>query len=116
MKGGKKMGRLGIVLLGVAIGGAFVYSAFSYHLVRTDAEFLVVRKSQSGLEDCYADIRDWEYAEWKEHPELIDAMQANGHGDLVVGPRPVEIIKDVFDHFRSDSNQAAHDNDDVSRN
>ena len=90
------MRRLTTLLLGMVLGGGCVYGAYQYHLVRTGAQFLLIPKGEVSLIDPYVDVRDWDLDDWDKHPEVLEAMKAQGHADLL----PTE---------RSGNNDAAPD-------
>jgi len=83
------MRRLFALLFGMLLGGALVFTAFRYHLVRAgEKEFLLVPKQQADLADAYVDVRGWDAAEWQKHPKLAEALTRYGRADLV--KRPVD--------------------------
>ena len=77
------MRRITTLILGMILGGGLVYGAYQYHLVRTGEQFLLIPKGRVSLVDPYVDVRDWGLSKWQEHPELLEAMRSQGHGDLV---------------------------------
>jgi hypothetical protein len=95
------MRRLMLCLFCFALGGAAMYTAFSYHLVRTQDEFLFVPRLESGLGDAYCDIREWKLGEWRQHPGLIRALVDHGRGDLVVNPGTLNPFGDMLRQFRN---------------
>lgn len=78
------MGRLFAILFGVILGGAAVYAAHEYHIVRVRGETLIVRKKVSTWRDIYVDIREWSFKEWNSHRELAQNMAAAGHAKHIV--------------------------------
>lgn len=86
------MGRLTAVIFGVILGGAAVYSAHEYHLVRARGEFLLVKKKAPTWKDVYVDVRHWSMQEWSTHRELAQNMAAAGHSKHILrgndGPFP----------------------------
>jgi len=94
------MRRLIALLLGVAIGGAGVFGAFYYHVVRTETTWLVVRKQRLDWRDAYVDIRGWSYGEWSAHRDLSQNLIAMGRGDLVSRSVTDHLFRGLFDTFR----------------
>ena len=83
------MRRLFALLFGMLLGGALVFTAFRYYLVRAgEKEFLLVPKQQAELTDAYVDVRKWDAAEWQKHPKLAEALTRYGRPDLI--KRPVD--------------------------
>ena len=72
------MGRLQSFLFGVVVGGAAVFGALKYHVVRADDGIHVVPKVAPGFQDVYVDIRDFRVEDWDKHRGLSLALvQAN---------------------------------------
>ncbi|MBI3866882.1 MAG: hypothetical protein HY290_33800 [Planctomycetia bacterium] len=94
------MRRIIAVLLGVAIGGAGMFAAFYYHLVRSDKGWVVVRKQRADWHDAYVDIRGWSTREWSNHRELSQNLVAGGRGDLVHRSITDHFFRGLFDSFR----------------
>ena len=87
------MGRLTAVIFGVILGGAGVYSAHEYHIVRAKGEFLLVRKKIPTWKDIYVDVREWSPREWNAHRDLAQNMATAGHSRHIIrapneGPFP----------------------------
>ena len=76
------MRRLFWTLSGAALGGALMWGAFQYHLVRTTSGFVVVPKRSLGLADSYVDVRTWTMADWTKHPELVLDVTESGKTDV----------------------------------
>ena len=64
------MRRLIAALIFMMIGAGGMYAAFEYHVVQSKEGWLFVPKTQAGLEDTFADIREWKATTWKDHPRL----------------------------------------------
>ncbi len=94
------MRRLLALVLGAGIGGACVFGAFYYHVVRTDKTWLVVRKQRLDWRDAYVDIRGWSYREWANHRDLSQDLIAMGRGDLVTRSVADQLFRGLFDTFR----------------
>lgn len=99
------MRRLLLLLSGALLGGAFVYAAFQYHVVRTADGVLLVPKTQAAFELPYRDIRDWSAADWAGHPALARAMIAAGHGEFVQSSITSGLIRDVLGLRRSSAQE-----------
>jgi hypothetical protein len=73
------------VVVGMLIGGGTMYFADHYHLVHTTEGLVVVpRAQQVPLRSSYADVRGWDAAKWAQYPELTEALQQDGRGQLIV--------------------------------
>lgn len=94
------MRRLIALLLGAAIGGAGVFAAFYYHVVRTEKTWLVVPKQRLDWRDAYVDVRGWTFREWSAHRELSQDVIAMGRGDLVSRSVTDQLFRGLFDKFR----------------
>ncbi len=53
------------------------------HIVRTETGMIFLRKLSIGLKDTYADLTMWEPSDLHEHRELVAALKAGKHGELV---------------------------------
>src|SRR5262245_29356123 len=91
------MRRLMALLTGIALGGATVYTAFQYHVVRTDKNFVVVPKERSDWHQAYVDVRGWTFREWEQHPVLVKNLTAAGHADLVARSAAGDLFRGLFD-------------------
>jgi hypothetical protein len=94
------MRRLIAMLFGVAIGGGLVFASFYYHLVRSEKNWLLVRKQHADWHDAYVDIRGWTSHEWSSHPELARNLVAMGRGDLVRRSITDQWFRGFFDSMR----------------
>ena len=75
------MGRLQSFLVGVVIGGAAVFGALKFHVVRADDGVHFVPKAAPGFQDVYVDIRKFGAQDWDKHRGLALALvQANQSG------------------------------------
>ena len=69
-------------LLAGACGGLF---AANYHVVRTvDGVVVVPRTQRPPLRSSYVDVRTWSQAMWSNHPEVTEALTADGRQDSVL--------------------------------
>ncbi|WP_417736147.1 hypothetical protein [Rosistilla oblonga] len=77
------MGRVGSFLLGVAVGAGTLYTAMNYHVVRSEGGTHLVRKTEVGLGGTYADIRQYSISDWRQRPQLTQAMLKAQRSDLM---------------------------------
>lgn len=80
----------------IAVGAGLMYWLLGHHVVRTAEQTLFVPKAELGLVDTYVEIADWTAADFKDHPEVTEALIDHGHGDLVVeaaGQKILDAIK-----------------------
>jgi len=94
------MRRLFALLIAAAVGGGIVFTAFQFHVVRSDDRTLFVPKRHADWHDAWVDVRGWDYREWGEHPVLSENMIASGHGDLVARSAADSLFRGLFDSFR----------------
>lgn len=78
------MRRIIAALIFMLIGAGGMYAAFEFHIVQSKEGWLFIPKSQAGLYDTYADIRDWQATTWKNHPRLAQSLVDNGKGNLII--------------------------------
>ena len=97
------MRRIMTLCFGLACGGAVMWFAFNFHLVKSDSEWVTARKESAGLSDFYVDISSWDSAEWDDHPQLQANLRKAGHGDLVPAPpiEPEQVLQDALDLWKS---------------
>ncbi|MEX0717706.1 MAG: hypothetical protein WD066_14020 [Planctomycetaceae bacterium] len=93
------MYRLATLLLAAAVGGAFMYFALQYHLVRTDDGFFVVPKRDVALTEIYVDVRDWSPLDWERRPALVEALIRHGRGDLIRTETGRSLFRGVLERF-----------------
>ena len=68
-------------LLAGACGGLFVTN---FHVVHTAEGVVVVPRTQRPpLRSSYVDIRSWSEAMWANHPEVTEALVADGRSSLI---------------------------------
>ena len=94
------MRRLFALLIAAAVGGGIVFTAFQFHVVRSEERVLLVPRRQADWHDAYVDIRSWSYREWANHPDLSENLVASGHGDLVTRSAADGLFRGLFDSFR----------------
>ena len=67
----------------MVVGGALVYMALHYHLIRGADGMHLVRKSNVTLSDTYVDIRDFGPRDWRDHPQAAAATIGSGKESLM---------------------------------
>lgn len=78
------------LLLGM--GGAMFVS--HYHVVHTHQGVVVVPRTQKPpLRSSYVDIRTWGEAMWGNHPEVAEALQADGRTNLIGEAVPQNLLQ-----------------------
>ncbi len=86
------MRRLLGMVFAFGLGLAAMALAFNFHFVKTDSDWFIVKKQEVRFGDFYADVREWDGSEWKEHPELQDSLIQAGHEDLIPQPESANVI------------------------
>lgn len=92
------MRRLLTLLIAAAVGGGAVFTAFQFHIVRTEQRVIFVRKPQADWHDAYVDVRGWTLHEWGEHPTLSRNLVTSGHGDVVRRSATGDLFRGLFDN------------------
>lgn len=103
------MRRIIAALIFMLMGAGGMYVAFEYHIVQSREGWLFIPKSQAGLQDTYADIREWQATTWKNHPLLAQSLIQNGKGNLIIQSASNGIFDGFFpnsDKKRSATRQA----------
>lgn len=77
------MKRLSAFIMGMIVGGALLYTALHYHLVRAQDGMHLVPKAESSLAATYVDIRSFGPRDWANHPKLAAALFESGQEDLM---------------------------------
>jgi hypothetical protein len=70
-------------IFGMIVGGLLLYTALSYHLIHAKDGLHLVPKVESSLAATYVDIRSFGPADWIDHIEIAQAVQASGQGGLM---------------------------------
>lgn len=71
------MNRLGAFFLGLFLGGAVMFVALRYHIVRASDTFHLIPRQGGQLDDLYVDIREFDLKAWNQHRSLaIDIIAA----------------------------------------
>jgi len=68
------MRHLSSFILGILVGGALVFFAQRFHVLRTDKGVELVPKLSSGFSETYVDVRHFQAADWEKHKELAAAI------------------------------------------
>ncbi len=77
------MARLGSFLVGIAVGGAAVFTGLKYHVVRANDGVHLVPKLQAQFDEAYVDIRKFTFEDWNQHRSLAVAMTQADKGYLL---------------------------------
>ncbi|QDS98059.1 hypothetical protein [Adhaeretor mobilis] len=77
------MKRISTFITGMLVGGALVYMALHYHLVRATDGMHLVPKAESSIASTYVDIRSFGPRDWLDHPNLAAAMMKSGQEELM---------------------------------
>jgi hypothetical protein len=89
------MGRLSFMFLGIVVGGAAIYGAFSFHIVKSDSGLTLVPKRSASLSDTYVDIRSYNMSDWAAHPALSADIVAAEKQQLMNGSAQGQIQNQV---------------------
>ena len=84
-------------LFAMGLGAGLMYLAFSYHVVCSDEQILVIPKSPATLADVYADVRGWKASEWKRHGNLSQNLRRAGHAKLIAGAIANDLLEEFTD-------------------
>lgn len=93
---GSSMSRLTTFLLGVVVGGASLFIAENYYIVRSTQSFHLVPKIAAKLEFPYHDIRNYSIEDWKKNVSLGAAIVKAKKPDMMV-----ESLTSVEHNFES---------------
>ncbi len=75
---------LRLFLLGLLVGTSSGLFVTNYHVVNSAQGLVVVPRSQRPpLSSSYVDIRSWSQAMWVNHPEVSQALVADGRSELI---------------------------------
>lgn len=77
------MSRIGVLLLGIVLGAAGMFTALKYHVVRADDGVHLIPKMSSDFTDVYVDIRPFTVTDWNEHRGLAVALVEAEKGYLL---------------------------------
>ncbi len=79
------MRHLTTFIMGMATGGALLYGALHYHLIRANDGFHLVPKLEHKLAATYVDIRSFTAADWAKHADIAGALMDANQGQLIEG-------------------------------
>ncbi len=77
------MRRLMTFFLGMVTGGALLYGALNFHVIRANDGVHFVRKIEPKIAATYVDIRNFTFADWKQHTEIAAALVRTEKSDLM---------------------------------
>lgn len=75
--------RLAPFIIGILVGASSMYFGLLYHVVRADDGFHLIAKTKATLGGMYADIREYDLQDWKEHADLTVAISASDKSYLL---------------------------------
>ena len=86
------MSRLAFFVLGLLVGGALVYGAERYHVLRTKGGFETVPKLSASFNDTYVDVREFTASDWADHQGLAaDVLRA--HKEYLIKDAVVDQVR-----------------------
>jgi hypothetical protein len=87
-----------------ALAAVLVTSAWlcGHHVIRTDRGMIVTGKRFVGLGGTFCDIRGWSAKEFRDRPDVTQALRADGYGDLVVDTR-LRTVRDELSRLRQET-------------
>ncbi len=77
--------RLMTFFLGMVTGGALLFAAMNYHLIRAHDGIHFVPKISPKLAAAYVDIRDFSAADWAQHSDITTALIRADQASLMKG-------------------------------
>jgi hypothetical protein len=98
------MGRIFFLVAGFFLGGAVIFGAFNYHLLKTKDGLELVPKQSAHLSETYVDIRSFTASDWTKHPDLAaDIAAAEKHH--LLGQSAEKTIEDGVKKFLNEIRQ-----------
>jgi hypothetical protein len=92
------MGRIFFLFVGFFLGGAVIFGAFNYHVLKTSDGLELVPKQSAHLSETYVDIRSFSASDWLKHPDLAaDIVAAEKHH--LMGRSAAQTIEDGVKNF-----------------
>lgn len=70
-------GSLGLLVAGIIIFSILIGVLFNFHFLMTKDGFKMVEKNHWGMNDTFADTRDWGFVDWANHPDVGQALLAD---------------------------------------
>jgi hypothetical protein len=89
-------------ILGMAVGAGGMFVSHTYHIVRAEDGFHVVRKLTPQFADAYVDIRNFDMRSWDAHRPLAIALVKANKPQLVTqgaGENLRHAAKSVLDYL-----------------
>ncbi|NOY42034.1 MAG: hypothetical protein GXP26_09375 [Planctomycetes bacterium] len=77
------MRRLMTFFLGMVTGGALLYGSLNFHVIRANDGVHLVPKIEPKIAATYVDIRNFTFADWKQHTEIAAALVRAEKSDLL---------------------------------
>ena len=77
------MRRIMTFLAGVVAGGALVYFAMNFHVIRSREGFHLVPKVSAQMASTYVDIREFQVADWAQNAQVAAALVQANRKDLL---------------------------------
>ena len=90
------MRRLMTFFMGMVTGGALLYTALNYHLIRARDGMHLIPKASPRLAATYVDIRNFRVADWAEHADIAAAL-INADRRDVLGNAAVDSLQNGID-------------------
>ena len=81
--------KIAAALFFMMLGSALTTGAFGLHVVHGPRGHFTILKTRPSLKDAYVDIRTWKREEWKDHPNLVQALVESGYKDVLPKPNPL---------------------------
>ncbi len=86
-----------LFLFGLLVGACGGLFAANYHVVNTAQGVVVVPRTQRPpLRSSYVDIRHWSQAMWTNHPEVTQALIADGRSALIRDQAPDAALQELI--------------------
>lgn len=77
------MRRIMLFFSGVVFGGALVYFAMNFHVIRSREGFDLVPKVHPQLATTYVDISEFQVSDWANNAEIAAALVQANRKDLL---------------------------------
>lgn len=77
------MRRIMLFFSGAVFGGALIYFAMIFHVIRSREGFDLVPKVHPQLTTTYADIREFQVSDWADNAEIAAALVQANRKDLL---------------------------------
>jgi hypothetical protein len=77
------MNRFSCLVVGAILGAGVVYGALTHHVLRTEAGFELIPKTEAGFQETYLDVRQFGVSNWADHQQVVQAVIKAGKEDLL---------------------------------